>query len=97
LLSRQQALNDAPQTLPLVRERLDDKSNDGLIRGMLLDRLEAAGEDVSELDPWYSKSIEELDALSAGIKVPAAVSKLWNADLVEMLAPLGEPLGQRCC
>jgi hypothetical protein len=87
------ALNTDPDVVPLLRQLIDDKAHDDFSRGLMLDNLEARGESVEGLDDWSDLSIEKVQALAAKQKIPAAVTKLWNADLAERLSDLGEPGG----
>jgi hypothetical protein len=87
------ALNTDPDVAPLLRQLIDDKADDDFSRGLALDNLEARGESVAGLDDWLDLTVERLQGLAAEEKIPAAVSKLWNADLAESLRDLGEPGG----
>jgi hypothetical protein len=87
------ALNETEDAGPILRELIDDKAHDDFSRGLMLDNLEARGESVVELDDWSDLTIEQVQGLAAKKKIPAAVTKLWNADLAACLSDLGEPGG----
>jgi hypothetical protein len=87
------ALHEAEDAVPMLRQLVDDKAHDDFSRGLMLDNLEARGESVAGLDDGSDLTLEKVQALAAKQKIPAAVNKLWNADLAESLSDLGEPGG----
>jgi hypothetical protein len=87
------ALDISPEVGPLLHQLIGDKAHDDFSRGLMLDNLEARGESVTALDDWSDLSIEKFQALAEKQKIPATVTKLWNADLAECLSDLGEPGG----
>lgn len=82
-----------PETLPLLRQLIGDKAHDDFSRGLMLDNLQARGESVSEWDDWAELNTTMLQELASKQKYPAAITKLWNADLAECLGDLGEQGG----
>ncbi|MFC4158877.1 DUF4132 domain-containing protein [Chitinimonas lacunae] len=78
--------------LPWLRQRVGRKGLDAFVFGLLLDRLEAAGEDTSAYEA--EQSLEALQAEAARAKIPATIKKIWNEDFARLFEPLGEAVGQ---
>ncbi|MEM7249805.1 MAG: DUF4132 domain-containing protein [Pseudomonadota bacterium] len=85
-------LNDSPAVSDWIHARIRDKANTDQIRDLMLDRLEAFGEDVSTLDPWHNVSDDELAAQSHKFRVPKAIKDLWNPALADAFAHIDESL-----
>ncbi len=83
----------APEITPLLHQLINDKAHDAHSRGLMLDNLEARGESLAEWDEWADLTFEKYQKHAEKQKIPAAISKLWNADLAECLKDLGEEGG----
>jgi hypothetical protein len=92
-LNRGLALSTQQGASELVAERLADKANDDYIRGLMLDRLEQDGIDVSDMDPWGATSVEDFATAAHSAKIPKAIATLWNARFTDLFEPLGEDIG----
>lgn len=88
------AQHAAAEALPLVEACIDDAAHDDYSRGLSLDALARSGRCLRGLDDWAGASLEDMRALAATQKIPAALAKAWNDDVARLLAPLGETLGR---
>jgi len=88
--------NPDPAVLPLLRARLHEKGNPEHLDGGILDRLEAAGEDIGDLDPHAGEPLDYFAGLAEAHKkkIPAAVTRVLSPEVAQVLAPLGERLAQ---
>lgn len=88
------AVSIDPAAAAELPARVSDEAVPEYIRGLALDRMEAAGRDVSALDPFGGKALEDFQTLAAPARIPAAVTVLWNDAFAGALQRLGEPLGR---
>jgi hypothetical protein len=87
------ALSNEAAMLDLLIQHFSDNAHDDYSRGLSLNALERGGHSLTGLDPWAGIELATLQAQAQGLKIPAAVSKYWNAEFAALLAPLGEALG----
>ncbi|TDR43955.1 uncharacterized protein DUF4132 [Tahibacter aquaticus] len=88
------AQHPAAEALPLIEACIGDAAHDDYSRGLSLDALARSGRSLRGLDDWAVATREEMQALAAMQKIPAALAKAWNDDTARLLAPLGETLGR---
>ena len=78
----------------LVARHIADQAHDDYSRSISLDALERAGLPLQGLDPWAGLELADLQRLAQTQKASATAGKSWNDEFANLLAPLGEPLGQ---